>query len=114
VARYEIADLARHLRCSLRTRGSLCCDVVLSCDPAGKAGIKNDYTAMTVVGIDAKEMYLLHVDRPTVPKSTPADCPACVADSGSGSAVAGISDLFKHPLEYKKAPQPHAELLASD
>jgi hypothetical protein len=30
-----------------------------------------------------------------------------------GSAVAGISDL-KHPLEYKKAPQPHAELLASD
>jgi hypothetical protein len=37
--------------------------VVLSCDPAGKAGIKNDYTAITVVGIDAKELYLLHVDR---------------------------------------------------
>jgi predicted phage terminase large subunit-like protein len=37
--------------------------VVLSCDPAGKAGIKNDYTAITVVGVDAKELYLLHVDR---------------------------------------------------
>jgi len=37
--------------------------MVLSCDPAGKAGIKNDYTAMTLVGIDAKEMYLLHVER---------------------------------------------------
>jgi predicted phage terminase large subunit-like protein len=37
--------------------------VVLSCDPAGKSGIKNDYTAMTVVGIDAKELYLLHVER---------------------------------------------------
>jgi predicted phage terminase large subunit-like protein len=37
--------------------------MVLSCDPAGKAGIKNDYTAMTLVGIDAKEMYLLHVGR---------------------------------------------------
>jgi predicted phage terminase large subunit-like protein len=38
-------------------------NVVLSCDPAGKAGIKNDYTAITIVGIDAKEIYLLHVDR---------------------------------------------------
>jgi predicted phage terminase large subunit-like protein len=37
--------------------------MVLSCDPAGKTGIKNDYTAMTLVGIDAKEMYLLHVER---------------------------------------------------
>jgi hypothetical protein len=37
--------------------------VVLSCDPAGKAGIKNDYTAITVVGVDAKELYLLHVGR---------------------------------------------------
>ena len=35
--------------------------LVLSCDPAGKAGIKNDYTAITVVGVDAKELYLLHV-----------------------------------------------------
>jgi predicted phage terminase large subunit-like protein len=37
--------------------------LILSCDPAGKTGIKNDYTAMTVVGIDAKQMYLLHVER---------------------------------------------------
>jgi predicted phage terminase large subunit-like protein len=37
--------------------------MILSCDPAGKADVKNDYTAMTVVGIDEKEMYLLHVER---------------------------------------------------
>jgi predicted phage terminase large subunit-like protein len=37
--------------------------MVLSCDPAGKTDVKNDYTAMTVVGIDAKELYLLHVER---------------------------------------------------
>jgi predicted phage terminase large subunit-like protein len=37
--------------------------VVPSCDPAGKAGIKNDYTAITVVGVDAKELYLLDVSR---------------------------------------------------
>jgi hypothetical protein len=28
--------------------------VVLSCDPAGKAGIRNDYTAMTVIGLDQR------------------------------------------------------------
>jgi predicted phage terminase large subunit-like protein len=37
--------------------------VVLSCDPAGKASVRNDYTAMTVVGIDAKSLYVLHVSR---------------------------------------------------
>ena len=37
--------------------------VILSCDPAGKAGIKNDYTAITVVGVDAKQLYLLQVAR---------------------------------------------------
>jgi predicted phage terminase large subunit-like protein len=37
--------------------------MILSCDPAGKAGVKNDYTAMTMVGIDAREIYLLHVER---------------------------------------------------
>jgi predicted phage terminase large subunit-like protein len=37
--------------------------MVLSCDPAGKADVKNDYTAMTVIGIDAKELYLLQVER---------------------------------------------------
>ena len=38
-------------------------DMVLSCDPAGKNGVKNDYTALTVMGIDKKELYLLHIDR---------------------------------------------------
>ena len=37
--------------------------MILSCDPAGKADTKNDYTAITLVGIDARELYLLHVDR---------------------------------------------------
>jgi predicted phage terminase large subunit-like protein len=37
--------------------------IILSCDPAGKTGVKNDYTAMTVIGIGAKELYLLHVER---------------------------------------------------
>jgi predicted phage terminase large subunit-like protein len=37
--------------------------MILSCDPAGKTDVKNDYTAITVVGIDAKELYLLHVER---------------------------------------------------
>jgi predicted phage terminase large subunit-like protein len=37
--------------------------VVLSCDPAGKAGARNDYTAITIVGISKKELHLLHVAR---------------------------------------------------
>jgi predicted phage terminase large subunit-like protein len=37
--------------------------VVLSCDPAGKAGLHNDYTAITIAGIDNKEVHLLHVAR---------------------------------------------------
>jgi predicted phage terminase large subunit-like protein len=37
--------------------------LVLSCDPAGKSDEKNDYTAMTVIGIDERELYLLHVER---------------------------------------------------
>jgi predicted phage terminase large subunit-like protein len=37
--------------------------IVLSCDPAGKAGIHNDYTAITVCGFDSKQIYLLHVVR---------------------------------------------------
>jgi predicted phage terminase large subunit-like protein len=37
--------------------------VVLSCDPAGKAGARNDYTAIAIVGIDKKELHLLHVAR---------------------------------------------------
>jgi predicted phage terminase large subunit-like protein len=37
--------------------------VVLSCDPAGKAGARNDYTAITVCGFDKREIHLLHVAR---------------------------------------------------
>ena len=37
--------------------------VVLSCDPAGKAGIRNDYTAMTVIGLHQQAIYLLEVSR---------------------------------------------------
>ena len=37
--------------------------VVLSCDPAGKAGVHNDYTAITIVGVDKQELHLLHVAR---------------------------------------------------
>jgi predicted phage terminase large subunit-like protein len=36
---------------------------VLSCDPAGKAGPRNDYTAITIVGITQRELHLLHVAR---------------------------------------------------
>ncbi len=37
--------------------------VVLSCDPAGKAGIDNDYTAITVVGFREKSLHVLEVSR---------------------------------------------------
>ena len=37
--------------------------VVLSCDPAGKPGILNDYTAITIAGVVNKELHLLHVAR---------------------------------------------------
>jgi len=37
--------------------------VVLSCDPAGKAGIRNDYTAITVVGVREKSLHVLQVSR---------------------------------------------------
>jgi len=37
--------------------------VVLSCDPAGKAGIHNDYTAITVVGVREKSLLVLQVSR---------------------------------------------------
>jgi predicted phage terminase large subunit-like protein len=37
--------------------------VVLSCDPAGKAGAHNDYTAITVVGVQQQALHLLHVSR---------------------------------------------------
>jgi predicted phage terminase large subunit-like protein len=37
--------------------------VVLSCDPAGKAGIHNDYTAIAVVGVRDKSLHVLEVSR---------------------------------------------------
>jgi predicted phage terminase large subunit-like protein len=37
--------------------------IVLSCDPAGKAGLRNDYTAITLCGLDEKAIYVLHVTR---------------------------------------------------
>ena len=52
--------LARYQLCPPRQKFER---VVLSCDPAGKANIKNDYTAITVVGVDKRESYLLHVSR---------------------------------------------------
>jgi hypothetical protein len=37
--------------------------VVLSCDPAGKAGIHNDFTAITVVGFHQRAFFVLDVRR---------------------------------------------------
>jgi predicted phage terminase large subunit-like protein len=37
--------------------------VVLTCDPAGKAGAHNDYTAITVVGVQQQALHVLHVSR---------------------------------------------------
>src|SRR5215472_349832 len=37
--------------------------VVLSCDPAGKAGIHNDYTAIAVIGIQQQAIHLLEISR---------------------------------------------------
>jgi predicted phage terminase large subunit-like protein len=37
--------------------------VVLSCDPAGKAGSTNDYTGIVVAGINGNEIYILDVVR---------------------------------------------------
>ncbi len=37
--------------------------VVLSCDPAGKADVGNDYTAITVIGLQQQAIHLLEVSR---------------------------------------------------
>ena len=37
--------------------------VVLACDPAGKTGLNNDYTAIAIVGVQEKALHLLHVSR---------------------------------------------------
>jgi predicted phage terminase large subunit-like protein len=52
LARYDFSPAERKFR-----------RVVLSCDPAGKAGVRNDYTAITICGFDKKEIHLLHVTR---------------------------------------------------
>src|SRR5215472_3773515 len=35
--------------------------VVLSCDPAGKARAQNDYTAITILGVQQQALHVLHV-----------------------------------------------------
>jgi predicted phage terminase large subunit-like protein len=50
--RYQIAPDRKNYR-----------QVILSCDPAGKTGVRNDYTAITIVGIINKELHLLQVIR---------------------------------------------------
>ena len=52
LARYDFVPAERKFR-----------RVVLSCDPAGKPGAHNDYTAITICGFDVKQIYLLHVER---------------------------------------------------
>jgi predicted phage terminase large subunit-like protein len=37
--------------------------IILACDPAGKPGAKNDYTAIVVCGIERKTVHVLHVAR---------------------------------------------------
>jgi hypothetical protein len=37
--------------------------VILTCDPAGKAGPRNDYTALAVVGVKEKALHVLEVAR---------------------------------------------------
>jgi predicted phage terminase large subunit-like protein len=52
LGRYDVAPDRKNLQ-----------RVVLSCDPAGKAGIHNDYTAIAVVGLREKSLYVLQVSR---------------------------------------------------
>jgi predicted phage terminase large subunit-like protein len=52
LARYDFLPAERKFR-----------RVVLSCDPAGKPGAHNDYTAIVICGFDIKPIYLLHVER---------------------------------------------------
>jgi predicted phage terminase large subunit-like protein len=52
LARYDFSPAERKFR-----------RIVLSCDPAGKAGVTNDYTAITICGFDKKQIHVLHVAR---------------------------------------------------
>jgi predicted phage terminase large subunit-like protein len=38
-------------------------NVILSCDPAGKAGTHNDYTAIAISGVRDRQIHLLHMSR---------------------------------------------------
>ena len=37
--------------------------IILACDPAGKAGLRNDYTAVAIVGVMSNRLHILEVDR---------------------------------------------------
>src|SRR5262245_34245337 len=52
LARYDFSPAERKFR-----------RIVLSCDPSGKAGIRNDFTAIAICGFDKKDIHLLHVAR---------------------------------------------------
>jgi predicted phage terminase large subunit-like protein len=52
LARYEFSPGGRRFQ-----------RVVLSCDPAGKPGAHNDYTAIVICGFDWKQIHVLHVAR---------------------------------------------------
>jgi predicted phage terminase large subunit-like protein len=52
LGRYEASRDARKFR-----------RVVLSCDPAGKATARNDYTAIVVCAVEGKSAYILHATR---------------------------------------------------
>jgi predicted phage terminase large subunit-like protein len=56
----KAAWLQRYSTCFERKRYRR---MVLTCDPAGKAGPHNDYTAITIAGVIEKEVHLLHVAR---------------------------------------------------
>jgi predicted phage terminase large subunit-like protein len=56
----KAAWLPRYQACLDRTKYRR---VILTCDPAGKAGPQNDYTAITIVGVHDKAVHLLHVAR---------------------------------------------------
>jgi predicted phage terminase large subunit-like protein len=37
--------------------------IILACDPAGKAGLRNDYTAIAIIGVQEKALHVLQVSR---------------------------------------------------
>ena len=42
---------------------SKCKHIILACDPAGKAGLQNDFTAIVIAGIISDKIYILDVRR---------------------------------------------------